>query len=97
MKGIALLGKVDSCSQLPNDEVVLRENGTLHLSLNVSYIAGKFYDFHLPFSLFLFCLKVGGVLEHIVKDFLSKKVDTTQYSPMLSTLQSVKRCWIPVM
>lgn len=60
-KGIDLVGKVDSCSQLSNDEVVLRENGPLHRSLNVSYIAGKFYYFLLLFSLFLFCLKIGGV------------------------------------
>jgi len=49
-KGIALEGKLDSCSQLSNYEVVVRENGTLHCSPNVSYTVGKFYCFHLPFS-----------------------------------------------
>lgn len=63
-KHIALVQKADSCSQVSNDEVVLRENGTLHHSLKVSYILGKFYYFLLLLSLFLFlfCLKMGGVL-----------------------------------
>lgn len=49
-KEIVLVENMDSCSQVTNDEVILRENGTLHLSLKVSYIATSSFCFLFSFS-----------------------------------------------
>lgn len=49
-KEIVLAENMDNCSQVTNDEVILRENGTLHHSLKVFYIATSSFCFLFFFS-----------------------------------------------
>lgn len=52
-KCIVLVEKADSFSQLSNNEVVLREDRTLHHSIKDAYIVEKFSYFLLCFLYFI--------------------------------------------
>ena len=77
-KHVAVVEKADNCSQLSNDEVFLRENGTFHHSLKVSYIVGKFYYFLLLF----FSISFSFLPQNILK----RDIEITEHNKYLASV-----------